>query len=102
MTEDMIKETKFEEGVMAATDRYHTIHEFLRNNSHCILEFKKKDGTLRTMPCTLDSNFMPPPAVNEFHQTRLVDYETMTVWCEDKQAWRAFKTMNVLSIRVAE
>ena len=82
-------------------DRYHEIWSFLRDNTHCLVEFKKKDGSLRVMPCTLDSNFMPPPAVDEFHKTRLVDYETMTVWCEDKQAWRAFKTRNVLSIKVA-
>ena len=83
-------------------DRYHDIWQFLRNNTHCIVEFKKKDGSLRVMPCTTDPNFMPPPAVNEFHKTRLVDYETMSVWCEDKQAWRAFKTRNVISIKVAE
>jgi hypothetical protein len=82
-------------------DRYHSIWQFLRDNSHCIVEFTKKDGTFRSMPCTTDPNFMPPPAVNEFHQTKLVDYETMTVWCEDKQAWRAFKTMNVLKVKTA-
>ena len=102
MTETIIKEATFSEGVQTAEERYLTLSAFFRDNSHCILEFKKKDGTLRTMPCTLDSNFMPIPAVNEFHQTRLLDFETMTVWCEDKQAWRAFKTMNVISIKVAE
>lgn len=86
---------------MPVQDRYHAIWQFLRDNTHCVVEFTKKDGTPRVMPCTTDTNFMPPPAVNEFHQTRLIDYETMTVWCEDKQAWRAFKTMNVSKVKVA-
>lgn len=100
-TVEKITELTFAEDGTPANERYSMIWNFLRDNTHCIIEFKKKDGSFRSMPCTIDSNFMPPPAVTEFHKTRVIDYETMTVWCEDKHAWRAFKTMNVSRVKVA-
>lgn len=63
------------------------------------VEFTKVNGELRTMPCTLHKDWMPDEAVNKTHQTRLLDYETVSVWCIDKQSWRSFKTMNVISIK---
>ena len=100
---EQLNEVKFDiDSEQPVEERYRIIKDLIHSNTHCIVEFKKKDGTLRTMPCTLDTNFMPPPAVEKFHQTSLLDYTTITVWCEDKNDWRAFKTNNVISIKVAD
>jgi hypothetical protein len=66
------------------------------------VEFTKLNGELRTMPCTLHKDWMPAEAIKEHHQTRLLDYETVSVWCTDKQAWRSFKTMNVISVKAVD
>jgi hypothetical protein len=42
---------------------------------------------------------MPSEAIKEYHSTKPFDPETISVWCTDKQAWRAFKTMRVISIK---
>lgn len=81
--------------------RRHAITEELKNKI-CIVEFTKVDGSLREMPCTLDTAHMPPPAVNEHHKTKLFKPEVMSVWCTDKQAWRSFRVDNVLSIKTHE
>jgi hypothetical protein len=94
-----ITEIKFD--TQPVEDKYRIIKDFIHSTTHCIVEFKKKDGTLRTMPCTLDTNFMPHHAVDKFHSTSILEYTTITVWEEDKQDWRAFKTDNVISIKAA-
>jgi hypothetical protein len=66
------------------------------------VEFTKVSGELRTMPCTLHKDWMPAEAVKKTHQTRLLDYETISVWCVDKQSWRSFKTMNVISVKAVD
>jgi hypothetical protein len=69
----------------------------------CIIEFTKVNGELRTMPCTLRSDLMPP-AGQMLHED-VVDIPAntgvITVWCTDKQAWRAMKTMNIISVKLA-
>jgi hypothetical protein len=65
----------------------------------CEVTFTKVDGSLREMPCTLDTRQMPPPAVKEHHQTRLFKPEVLSVWCTDKQAWRSFRVENVVRVR---
>ena len=66
----------------------------------CEVTFTKKDGTLRTMPCTLRKEAMPQREATALHETKLYKPETITVWCLDKSEWRAFKTANVREIRV--
>ena len=68
-------------------------------NKICEVTFTKVDGSLREMPCTLDTQYMPPVAVNEHHKTKLFKPEVLSVWCTDKQAWRSFRVENVLRIR---
>lgn len=79
-------------------DRYQQISEQIRNNSKVIVDFKKKDGELRSMLCTIDPALLPPAVIQEFHKTRPSDCDTITVWCIDKAAWRAFKTDNFISL----
>ena len=66
----------------------------------CEVVFVKKDGTVRTMPCTLREEAMPQREATTLHETKLYKPETITVWCLDKSEWRAFKTANVKEVRV--
>ena len=66
----------------------------------CEVVFTKKDGTVRTMPCTLRAEAMPQREATALHETKLYKPETITVWCLDKSEWRAFKVANVQEIRV--
>jgi hypothetical protein len=66
----------------------------------CEVVFTKKDGTERTMPCTLRKEAMPPREATKLHETKLYKPETITVWCLDKNEWRAFKTVNVKEVKI--
>jgi hypothetical protein len=78
--------------------QYKIIHNLLHEGVFTV-EFTKISGELRTMNCTLHKDWMPTEAIREHHQTRLYDPETVAVWDTDKQAWRSFKTMRVISIK---
>ena len=81
----------------------------LRYNN-CEIKFKKVDGSLRTMPCTLNPSLLPPVPVHESNTNNPVDFpkvrkqspENLSVWCIDKQEWRSFKLGNVISVRVID
>jgi hypothetical protein len=81
--------------------RYNAITALLHEHQ-CIVDFVKLDGETRTMPCTLRSDLMPVATqmIKEDMVNKPVNYETITVWCTDKQAWRAMKTMNVTTVKV--
>ena len=73
----------------------------------CEVTFTKVDGSLREMPCTLDTRVIPPEPVHITNTDNPVDFPkvkkenpaVMSVWCTDKQAWRSFRVENVLRIR---
>jgi len=81
-----------------AQERYMEILQFLKDSKIAVIKFKKKNGDLRIMNSTLDSDLMSVEGINQFHKTRTVDWETMPVWDVDKKAWKSFKTMNVTSV----
>jgi hypothetical protein len=83
---------------MTADERNHLLRDMLKQD--CEVTFTKVDGTERVMPCTLRTEVMPQRAVNEHHQTRVYKPETLSVWCLDKAEWRAFKVMNVTSVKL--
>lgn len=66
----------------------------------CEVEFTKVSGELRVMKCTLHKDWMPSEAIREHHQTRLLDLETIPVFDTDKQEWRSFKTMRVITVKL--
>ncbi len=66
----------------------------------CEVEFTKVNGEHRLMKCTLHKDWMPSEAIREHHQTRLLDFETIPVWDTDKQEWRSFKTMRVITVKI--
>lgn len=67
--------------------------------NYCMVKFKKVNGDIREMPCTLKAEALPPIENDKLHQTRLYEPKTISVWCLDKMAWRSFRTMNVIEVR---
>jgi hypothetical protein len=69
--------------------------------------FTKVDGTLRTMPCTLDATLLPPAPVHvsntdnpvDFPKVKKVNPAVMGVYVTDKGEWRSFRVENVISVR---
>ena len=80
-------------------ERNLSLREILKDHN-CEVTFTKVDGTVRTMPCTLRTDAMPPVALQEHHKTKLYKPETLSVFCTDKQEWRSFRVANVQSVRI--
>lgn len=70
----------------------------------CVVKFTKVNGEEREMPCTLNSELIPPQPVVEGKQTRekKPNPEVVSVWCLDKKAWRSFRVANVTEIKIVE
>lgn len=66
----------------------------------CQVEFTKVDGTVRTMPCTLTSNLLPPSPVRENAEKkeRKVNTDVLRVFVTDINEWRSFRIDSVISI----
>lgn len=71
-------------------------------SGECIIEFTKVNGELRTMPCTLKAELIPPQPVVEGKETKSKkpNPDVMSVWCLDKKEWRSFRIANVISAKV--
>ena len=77
--------------------------------AHGITEvtFTKVDGTIRTMPCTLDADIIPAAPAHvtntdnpvDFPKVKKVNPLVMSVWCTDKGEWRSFRLENVISVK---
>jgi len=69
-----------------------------------VVDFRKVNGDLRTMPCTLAPDLLPIPSVkvvDESKPARKVPAENpdvIRVFCTDKQEWRSFRIDSVISI----
>ena len=99
MSEYKIEYNSAELSDLDIQDRHKEIQNLLWKHD-CEVTFTKVDGTLRTMPCTLRAEAMPQRDATKLHETRLYKPETISVWCLDKNEWRAFKTANVKEIKV--
>lgn len=68
--------------------------------------FTKVDGTVRTMPCTLDESIIPSAPVHVTNSDNPIDFPkvkkenpaVMSVWCTDKREWRSFRVANVTRV----
>lgn len=76
---------------------------------HCEITFTKVDGSIRTMPCTLKTQSLPPVPVKDISESEEVakpkrqqNPSLISVWCLDKKEWRSFKVMNVISVKRVE
>ena len=91
----------FSDSELPVEARYHLIKSMLAEHE-CEIEFKKVNGELRTLPCTLKQDVLP--AAGQLLSEDIVDIPPndglITVWATDVQAWRAMRTMNVISVKL--
>lgn len=93
---------------LAVEDRHRGLRTILKKY-HCAITFTKVDGSIRTMPCTLRYDSLPVIAqpqtlIESIEQPvekkqKPVNLNVLSVWCLDKQEWRSFKVMNVISVK---
>jgi hypothetical protein len=85
----------------------------LLHTGECVVEFTKVDGTVRTMPCTLNEALLPPPPVHITNTDNPIDFPSpkkekkvnpgiMSVWCLDQKEWRSFRIANVISAKAKD
>jgi hypothetical protein len=71
----------------------------LLRNHDCEVTFKKVNGDLRVMTCTLRPTALPvKPLTEEKTSTRAPIPGVISVWCLDRQEWRSFRVSNVISV----
>jgi hypothetical protein len=58
-----------------------------------IIEFTKKDGTLRKLRCSLSSEILPKTDFDPKNYTpkKTDNPNTLSVWDIEKEAWRSFR-----------
>lgn len=84
------------------------LEKFFKEHAHVEVTFTKVDGTVRTMPCTLNEALLPvveqitPTADTPPPRVKKHNPAVMSVFCTDKQEWRSFRVDNVISIAVKE
>jgi hypothetical protein len=76
----------------------------LLHTGECVVEFTKVNGEVRSMPCTLKTELIPPAPVKvlvegEVPKVKKENSEVMSVWCLDKKEWRSFRIANVISAK---
>lgn len=64
----------------------------------CEVTFKKVDGELRVMPCTLRPEALPTKQVTESTRTKTPTPGVISVWSLDRREWRSFRVNNVISV----
>ena len=92
----------FENSDLPAEARYFMITDMLKKHK-CVVEFTKVNGETRVMPCTQMDEYMP--AASQMLKEDVADVPPnlglITVWDTENSAWRAMKTMNVISVKIA-
>jgi len=92
------------------TEKKRDILQSILRNQPCEITFRKVDGSIRTMPCTLQPNVLPPMPVHESNTDNSIDFpkvkkqnpDNLSVWCLDKKEWRSFKIENIISVKVVQ
>lgn len=82
-----------------AHERKNSLSHLLKSHI-CEVTFAKVDGTIRTMPCTLQESILPPAVPKETAASRAVNEANISVWCTDRNEWRSFKTANVIEVKI--
>ena len=85
-------------------DRYE-LKQQLSNNVVTVV-FEKKDGTIRTMRCTLLAEYLPAPTQlpNDgpqlLQESRAENENVLSVWDLDNGGWRSFRIDSIKGIAV--
>ena len=84
-----------------AEERNRWLRGILSKNTHEVT-FTKINGETRVMPCTLDParlDRLPNSQLREVKANREAKPDTLSVYCTDKNEWRSFRVMNLISIK---
>lgn len=74
------------------------LKERLKNETLQV-SFTKKDGSERTMRCTLSATVLP--VSEEKTSTRSVPTSSLAVFDVDKQEWRSFRWDSIIDVKLA-
>lgn len=86
-------------------ERRIVLEAFFKENANVEVTFKKVDGEIRTMPCTLNEALLPvvvqikPTADTPLPRVKKFNPTVMSVFCTDKQEWRSFRIDNLISLK---
>jgi hypothetical protein len=95
----------FVESDLSVEERYNAVMGML-SEFECQVEFIKVNGEERSMLCTLREDMLPIAGrviaedVAEA-QANSINHNVVTVWSTEVNAWRAMRTMNIKSVRLA-
>ena len=68
-------------------------------NGVATVTFTKKDGSLREMKCTLNSEYLPPQLLQESDVSdRKENEDVLAVWDIESNGWRSFRMDSIVSI----
>tara|TARA_R110002124_G_scaffold43133_1_gene132451 strand:- start:303 stop:572 length:270 start_codon:yes stop_codon:yes gene_type:complete len=75
----------------------------LRENK-CRVIFKKVDGSIRQMTCTLQTDQLPLTEERRASESisRSVSPEVIPVWDLGKEAWRSFRVASIIDFEIRE
>lgn len=60
--------------------------------------FEKTDGTLRTLRCTLMTQYLPEQKESKTGRKKVATDEVLNVWDLDNDGWRSFRLDSVKKI----
>ena len=90
---------------MNAENKQRSLKILLQYNI-CEVRFKKIDGSIRTMPCTLRRDKLPVQESilesSEPKRTKANNPNVLSVYCLDRQEWRSFRLDNVISVKLLQ
>ncbi len=78
--------------------------EWLRDTLHnqeVIVTFKKKDGTIRDMRCTLSEKLIQPYERKENSTPKRQNDDVLPVFDLDKNEWRSFRLDSVKKVEIS-
>ena len=83
-------------------DKNQYLRDVLKENI-ALVTFTKKDGTVRTMRCTLKADLLPPQTdIEEQVQKKVPNPDALAVWDLEKAAWRSFRFDTILAFSISE
>lgn len=68
-------------------------------HENLLVTFTKKDGTERTMRCTLNASSIPTESAAKEKGTRAVPSTALAVYDLDKKEWRSFRWDSILEVK---
>lgn len=84
-------------GNVSTEQKFVEIERFLKSNL-CHIEFTKKSGESSKMTATLLPFLIPQQILFEDTDSRIVKWDTITMWSTDRNGWRSIKTDLITSV----